>query len=90
MKPHSNSFVHFLRREWVLLASYSTTLFFMFPGHSLTETAPGMTLGIVLFVWLFTVMLGSSFAVVRHADHLADILKEPLGTLILPLAVTGM
>ena len=39
---------------------------------------------------LFTAMLGSSFAVVRHADHLAEILKEPLGTLILTLAVTGM
>jgi len=90
MKNHSNPILNFLRQEWVLLASYSTTLFFMFPGQSLTETAPGMVLGILLFLWLFAVMLGSSFAVVRHADHLADILKEPLGTLILTLAVTGM
>ena len=73
----------------MLPLSYLTTILFVInPGW--TEAAPGMTAGIILFLWLFIIMLGSSFAVVRHADHLAEILKEPLGTLILTLAVTGM
>jgi Ca2+:H+ antiporter len=73
----------------MLPLSYLTTILFMLhPGW--TDTAPGKALGILFFLWLFAVMLGSSFAVVRHADHLAEILKEPLGTLILTLAVTGM
>jgi Ca2+:H+ antiporter len=35
-------------------------------------------------------MLLASFAVVRHADHLAEQLGEPYGTLILTLAVTSI
>jgi Ca2+:H+ antiporter len=73
----------------MLPPGYLTTILFVLnPGW--TETAPGMAAGSLLFLWLFAVMLGSSFAVVRHADHLAEILREPLGTLILTLAVTGM
>ena len=41
----------------------------------------------VLFVWLFGVMLWGSLAAVHHADQLAEILGEPLGTLILTVAV---
>lgn len=41
----------------------------------------------LLALWVFAVMLWTSFHVVRHADTLADILGEPYGTLILTLAV---
>ena len=41
----------------------------------------------LLFLWLFAVMLWSSFGVVRHADCLAILLGEPLGTLILTVSV---
>ena len=40
--------------------------------------------------WLVVAMLGCAFAVVRHADTIAERLGEPLGTLILTLSVTGM
>lgn len=43
-----------------------------------------------IFLWLFGVMLWASFAVVRHADALAEILGEPYGTLILTLAVISI
>ncbi|MGH8727508.1 MAG: calcium:proton antiporter [Burkholderiales bacterium] len=43
-----------------------------------------------VFAWLFIVILASAFLVVRHAENLAAMLGEPLGTLILTLAVTGM
>jgi len=45
---------------------------------------------VFIFVWLFTVILGSVLCVVRHADHLAVKLGEPYGTLILTLAVTAV
>ena len=46
---------------------------------------PIRTIG--LFVWIFATMLWSSFAVVRHADGLAELLGEPYGTLILTISV---
>jgi len=41
-------------------------------------------------IWLFAATLLSSFAIVRHAESLAARLGEPLGTLVLTLAVTGI
>lgn len=46
---------------------------------------PARTIG--LFVWIFAIMLWSSFAVVRHADGLAELMGEPYGTLILTISV---
>jgi Ca2+:H+ antiporter len=80
----------FLRREWVLFTSYGTMITFLTLGKEWLGTNPGVGFGWILFVWLFATMLSSSFAVVRHADHLAEKLKEPLGTLILTLAVTSI
>ncbi len=37
--------------------------------------------------WLFFTILGASLSVVRHAEHLAELLGEPYGTLILTLSV---
>lgn len=51
-------------------------------SHSLELVRAGM------FVWLLAVILYSIFGVVRHADRLAEILGEPLGTLILTISVT--
>lgn len=79
-----------LRREWVLLASYATTAIFLIKGGAWLGTNPGLGFGWILFLWLFLVMLSASFAVVRHADHLAELLREPLGTIILTLAVTSI
>lgn len=44
----------------------------------------------IIFLWLFAAVLGSALAVVRHADHLAEQLGEPYGTLILTLAITSI
>jgi len=79
-----------LCREWVLAVSYGTTALFMMRGDSWLGTNPGVVFGWVLFLWLFAVMLAASFAVVRHADHLAEALREPLGTIILTLSVTSI
>jgi Ca2+:H+ antiporter len=79
-----------IRREWVLLVGYGTTAAFLIKGHDWLGTNPGLGFGWLLFLWLFAVMLAASFSVVRHADHLAEILREPLGTIILTLAVTSI
>jgi len=41
-----------------------------------------------ILVWLVAAILYCIFGVVRHADRLAEILGEPLGTLILTISVT--
>jgi len=43
-----------------------------------------------LFLWLFGTMLWSSFSSVRHADCLAVLLGEPLGTLVLTISVISI
>jgi Ca2+:H+ antiporter len=91
MSPHFPfPLIRFVRNEWVLFTSYGTMIAFLTLGKAWLGTNPGLGFGWVLFLWLFAAMLSSSFAVVRHADHLAERLKEPLGTLILTLAVTSI
>lgn len=75
-----------LRREWPLLLSCITTaLFFMF-GQSWMANLTQPLWFTVILAWLFCVILASAFAVVRHAESLAVIFGEPLGTLILTLS----
>jgi Ca2+:H+ antiporter len=79
-----------LRREWPLLVSVTTTaLFLAFSERWFADLSGGSWFAFLL-AWLFAAILLSAFAVVRHAEVLAARLGEPLGTLILTLAVTGM
>ncbi len=80
----------FLRAETGLITGLVTsTVFYTLCQKLLTDSSsPWLTL--VFFLCLFTVMLWSAFGVVRHADLLAERLKEPYGTLILTLAVTSI
>jgi len=81
---------HSLRREWSLVPSLVTIAVFTFFGPSwLVDLTDPLWLALMLS-WLFTVILLSTFAVVRHAEHLAMKLGEPVGTLVLTLAVTGI
>ena len=79
-----------MRREWPLLVSVVTAgLFLVFGGPWLADLSNPAWFSVVLG-WLFAAILLSAFAVVRHAEHIAAKLGEPLGTLILTLAVTGI
>ena len=73
-----------LYRESALLVSVPSVLLAWTVALATLESVVG-PLGVLL--WLFGVMLWSSFAVVRHADGLAVLLGEPYGTLILTIAV---
>jgi Ca2+:H+ antiporter len=73
-----------------LLANLLTTaLFLLFGSLWLRDLSHPLWFAFLL-IWLFAVTLLAAFAVVRHAEALAVKLGEPLGTLILTLAVTGI
>ncbi|RUM18097.1 calcium:proton antiporter [Rhizobium vallis] len=79
-----------LRGEWFLGVSIVTSLIFIaFPEQLFRHLSHPFWFTII-FGWLFAVVLGSALSVVRHADRLAERLKEPYGTLILTLAITSI
>jgi Ca2+:H+ antiporter len=78
-----------LRREWPLAATLLTTLLFLAFGSAWLDLSNPLWFAFVLS-WLFGVIFLAAFAVVRHAEALAEKLGEPLGTLLLTLAVTGI
>ena len=79
-----------VRAEWFLGLSVITSLAFLGFGRLMMERLPKPLWLAFVFGWLFAVVLGSVFCVVRHADHIALRLGEPYGTLILTLAVTAI
>ncbi len=81
---------HFLKREWSLPISLTTTgLFLAFGPSWLADLSQPAWFGGML-AWLFAAILLSALAVVRHAEGLAVKLGEPLGTLVLTLSVIGI
>src|SRR2546427_1649903 len=78
------------RSEWPLLGTVATTTLFLLFGQRWLAGLSSTSWFAFVSGWLFTVMLMSAFAVVRHAESLALKLGEPFGTLILTLAVTGI
>jgi len=85
-----NNILTSLRQEWFLLASLFTTILFLFFGGGWLADLSNPLWFTFVAVWLFSVILLSAFAIVRHAESLAIILGEPFGTLILTLSVIGV
>lgn len=84
------SAVAFIRHEPFLAVSLvSAALFLGLGGSWLADLSNPGWFGL-MFAWLFLAILSSAFAVVRHAEGLAVLLGEPLGTLVLTLSVTGI
>ena len=79
-----------IRAEWFLGVSLATTLIFLQFGKALFAVLTHPFGLFVIFLWLFTVLLGSALAVVRHADRIAEALGEPYGTLVLTLSVLAI
>lgn len=85
-----NTAADFRREEKTLLLSFLTTvLFLIFGGGWLADLSSPLWFGFIS-LWLFIVILLSAFAIVRHAESLAELLGEPVGTLILTLSVIGI
>ena len=79
-----------LRGESAILAGFATTAILWCFGHHLPAPDDGSVGGGIAFAWIFAVMLWGTFAVVRHADGLAERLGEPFGTLILTISATAI
>jgi Ca2+:H+ antiporter len=62
----------------------------MIAGGHLYPPGAGLIRQMVVSVWLFAIIMGAALSVVRHAEDLAVHLGEPLGTLLLTLAVTAI
>jgi Ca2+:H+ antiporter len=70
-----------------LVAAWMTVaLFLIFGAHWLADFRSTLWSSL-LFLWPFGVILWCAFGVVREADHLAGLLGEPLGTLVLTLSI---
>ncbi len=80
----------FAVKETPLFATLVSTVVMLVFGKSLVGDDAASIALIVVFVWLFAVILGAAFGVVRHAEVLAHKYGEPFGTLILTLSVIGI
>lgn len=85
----SGSALSLLRSEaQIAVVWISMALFLVFGAQWMAQAANSNLVSLLLFAWLFGAILWGAFGVVRHAEHLADKLGEPYGTLILTLSVT--
>ncbi len=82
--------VAWLRHEWPLLIGVAGVAVFLSIGKLLLSNLSNPWWFATVFGTLFVVILLAAFAVVRHAECLALKLEEPLGTLVLTLAITGI
>jgi Ca2+:H+ antiporter len=90
MPPRAPTITSFLRAELPLWFSIATALLFLLFGARWLTGFTHVSWLVLVFVWLFTTILWSAFAVVRHADCLALRLGEPYGTLILTFSVISI
>jgi len=70
--------------------AWMTVALFLLFGHTwLAEPIPTGTAGL-LFAWVFGTMLWSAFGAIEASDKLAEILGEPLGSLVLTLTIISL
>lgn len=78
------------KREWPLAVSSATTVLFLLFGRTWFGDLSNPLRFALMLAWLFGAISISAFAVVRHAEGLAERVGEPLGTLVLTLSMSGM
>ncbi len=82
--------LRFLRAEFAVLAGGATLVMLAIFGDPSKGGLADPVEFTLHFAWVFGIILLCAFSVVRHADALAGMLGEPLGTLILTLAVISI
>lgn len=79
------------RSTWIQLGLvWSVVIAFQFGAASWLAEPIGAGAALACFAVLFATILHAAFGVVREADHLADRLGEPYGTLILTLSIVSI
>lgn len=84
------TFSLFLKQEWLLVISFLTTALFLLFGKAWLADLSNPFWFVFIAAWLLTVILSSAFAVVRHAESLAVLFGEPVGTLVLTLSAISI
>lgn len=75
---------------WILarlLVGWITVAIFLVFGSTIIASSAGPLAAAAVFLWLLAAIVWSAFGVVEEAEHLAERLGEPLGTLILTLSI---
>jgi Ca2+:H+ antiporter len=67
--------------------AWGTVIAFLLFGKVWLGEPGSMLKSAALFLWLLAVIMWCAFGVVGQADHLAELLGEPLGTLVLTLSI---
>lgn len=76
-----------LRRHGRLIAGWATVLAFALAGDELLGNLDPLLASLALFAWILGVILWCAFGVIAQADALAELLGEPLGTLVLTFSI---
>ncbi len=72
---------------WRLAIAWLTVALFLLFGVRWFADLSSPLRAAGLFLWLFAIILWCAFGVVEEADHLAQLMGEPLGTLVLTLSI---
>ena len=86
MKPHRPLW----REEWHLLVVWGSALAWLWHGKEWIAGLGSLGPATALLLWVAAAILMAAFAVVRHADVLAERFGEPYGTMILTFAVISL
>ena len=78
------------RDEWPLLVVWASALAWLLQGKAWIDGLSSLVGAAGFLVWVCLAILLSAFAVVRHADVLAERFGEPYGTMILTFAVISL
>jgi Ca2+:H+ antiporter len=70
-----------------LAIAWLATIGFLTVGHDLVAHPPSVFVAVVCFIAILAVIMVAAFSVVRQAEHLAEKVGEPFGTLILTLTI---
>jgi Ca2+:H+ antiporter len=70
-----------------LVIAWGTLAAFILFGEAWLADLASMVKSTALLFWLFVVILWCAFGIVEQADHLSELLGEPLGTLVLTLSI---
>jgi Ca2+:H+ antiporter len=70
-----------------LAFAWITVALFLLFGNTWLADPISPVAAAVLFLWLFATMVWSAFGAIKVADKLAEILGEPLGSLVLTLTI---
>jgi Ca2+:H+ antiporter len=73
-----------------MVVAWATVAVVLTLGGGLSWKPASAWVAALVFVWLLVVMLWCAFGVIEQAEHLADTLGEPLGTLILTISIVAI